>query len=180
MKKGIAIIFLMLILFSATKTVFAANWSPAKDEYWIQVNKEQLRISLFKGYEPQKSWYVSVGRGVGTIKKSRFDFITPTGTYTIYRTIKDASKIVYDPSWFDEPGEPTEGVYGSKLISFYNKWQIAIHGTNVPNSIGRRVAHGCIRMRNAEIDVLVPYVKRGMKLVITDGMKDRPFSKETI
>jgi hypothetical protein len=50
----------------------------------------------------------------------------------VRRVLQDASQLVYDPAWFDEPGEPQKGVYGSKLISFYNPGRFAIHGTNSP------------------------------------------------
>ena len=29
-----------------------------------------------------------------------------------------------------------------------------LHGTNVPNSIGKNASHGCIRLRNADIEQL--------------------------
>lgn len=158
----------------------AEPWAPKEDEYWIKINKEQLRLSLVKGNKNQYTWPVSIGRGKDGPKKSRLDLITPTGTFTIYRVLQDASKLVYDPKWFGEPGEPAEGVYGSKLISFYNNWQIAIHGTNNPSSIGKRVTHGCIRLRNEDIDKLVTFVKPKMKLVIVDRDTEREFFKETL
>lgn len=181
MKKLIFIILSALIFIPAVVFVASAEqWRPAENEYWIKVNKEQLRLTIYKGTEPVKCWQVSVGRGRGTVKQSRFDFITPTGTFTVYRVVQDATKLVYDPAWFNEPGEPQDGVYGSKLISFYNKWQIAIHGTNNPNSINKWATHGCIRLRNRDIEDLVTYVKPKMKLVIIDKNPGRMFYKETI
>ena len=150
MRKILSYVLFAALLLSLPGTALAAKCVPKADEYWIQVNKEQLRLSLYKGREVQKSWYVSIGKGKGTEKTSRMDLITPAGTYTIYRVVEDASKLVFDPKWFAEEGEPQEGVYGTKLISFYNKWQIAVHGTNAPWSVGRRATHGCIRMRNKE------------------------------
>jgi lipoprotein-anchoring transpeptidase ErfK/SrfK len=178
MKKYSIVIALLLSALCLTNA--EAAFKPKNGEYWLKINKEQLRLTLYKGYEPYKSWYVAIGKGRGTVKESRTDFITPTGTFTIYRVVEDATKLVYDPAWFDEPGEPQEGVYGSKLISFYNKWQIAIHGTNSPSSIGKRVTHGCIRMRNSDIEDLASYVRPKMKLVIVDGDKERKFYRETI
>ena len=170
----------MLLLFICASSAFAAEWSPNQDEFWIKVNKQQLRLSLLKGERLVKSWPVSVGRGRGAVKTSRMDLITPTGTFTIYRVVPDAEKLIFDPKWFDEEGEAKAGVYGTKLISFYNKWQIAIHGTNAPWSIGRRSTHGCIRLRNHDIEELVKYVKPRMKVVIVDKNEKVPFSKETI
>jgi lipoprotein-anchoring transpeptidase ErfK/SrfK len=86
--------------------------------------------------------------------------------------IQDATALVYDPKWFGEPGEPQKGAYGAKLISFYNPWEIALHGTNSPNSIGKRATHGCIRMRNKDIVELSKSVKPGMRLWIVE--KDEP------
>ncbi|MDO5116069.1 MAG: L,D-transpeptidase [Synergistaceae bacterium] len=171
-----ALLFIILCAASAQ----AAQWSPKADEYWIKVNKEQLRLTLYKGHETVKSWPVSVGRGRGKTKKSRLDLITPTGTYTIYRVVHDAEKLVFDPAWFNEEGEPSAGVYGTKLISFHNSWQIAIHGTNNPGSVGRWATHGCIRLRNPDIEDLVAYVRPKMKVVIVESNQNLPYSKETI
>ena len=93
--------------------------------------------------------------------------------------MQDAEKLVFDPAWFNEPGEAKAGVYGTKLISFYNNWQIAIHGTNAPWSVGRWATHGCVRLRNKDIEKLVTYVKPNMRVVIIDK-DEMPFSRETI
>lgn len=180
MKKILLYVLFTALLLSLPQTALAAQWAPKANEYWIQVNKQQLRLSLYKGKEVQKSWYVSIGKGKGTEKTSRLDLITPTGTYTIYRVVEDASKLVFDPKWFNEEGEPQAGVYGTKLISFYNKWQIAVHGTNAPWSVGRRATHGCIRMRNKEIEDLTTYVKPKMKIEIVENNASLPFYKETL
>ena len=145
-----------------------AEWAPSAEEYWIKIDKEQLKLHLYKGKENiVKSYRVAIGKGVG-VKKSRTDLITPEGTFKIWRVIQDATQLVYDPKWFNEPGEPQKGAYGAKLISFYNPWQIAIHGTNSPGSIGRKVTHGCVRLNNRDITQLVTYIKPGMRLVIVD------------
>jgi len=172
---------------------FAEGWTPGSDEYWIRINKARLQLTLYKGKSSVVSYPVAIGRGRGTVKKSRFDFITPAGSYTIWRVIQDAKKIKYDPSWFNEPGEAKAGVYGSKLISFRNNWQIAIHGTSSPRSIGRRVTHGCIRLRNRDITQLVKFVHPPMHLEIVEGaagegkgysgtqaVKERALIKESI
>ena len=177
--KKIFIIALFLLFACAAAASAASPWSPKAGEYWIKVNKQQLRLTLFKGGEVVKSWPVSIGKGRGKVKSSRLDLITPRGTFTIYRVIPDATKLVFDPAWFDEPGKAAPGAYGSKLISFYNKWEIAIHGTNNPGSVGRWATHGCIRLKNPDIEDLVNYVKPKMKIVIVEN-NDIPFLKETI
>ncbi|MDD4159622.1 MAG: L,D-transpeptidase [Synergistaceae bacterium] len=181
MKNIFALIVITLIfMFYADQGSASAQWQPKDGECWIGINKEQLRLTLYKGSDPVKTWQISIGKGKGTEKKSRFDLITPSGTFTIYRIVEDASKLVYDPAWFNEPGEPEAGVYGSKLISFYNKWQIAIHGTNNPSSIGKWATHGCIRLRNRDIEDLAKDVKPKMKLVIVEKDTNIKFYRETI
>ncbi len=44
--------------------------------------------------------------------------------------------------------------------------QYAIHGTNVPNSIGGYVSYGCIRMYNADISDLYERVGVGTRVVV--------------
>jgi lipoprotein-anchoring transpeptidase ErfK/SrfK len=44
--------------------------------------------------------------------------------------------------------------------------QYAIHGTNVPSSIGHEVSFGCIRMHNKDILDLFKRVKVGTKVVV--------------
>jgi lipoprotein-anchoring transpeptidase ErfK/SrfK len=43
-----------------------------------------------------------------------------------------------------------------------------IHGTNRPNSIGRNVSHGCIRMRNHEVEELFKMVAVGDQVELYD------------
>ena len=43
----------------------------------------------------------------------------------------------------------------------------AIHGTNAPESIGRFVSYGCIRMFNADITELYRLVRIGTRVVVT-------------
>jgi lipoprotein-anchoring transpeptidase ErfK/SrfK len=146
----------------------ASSYAAANDELWIKIDKKKLQLYLCKGGDTVlKTYPVAIGRGVGT-KKTRTDLITPTGVFKIWRVVEDATQLVYDPKWFGEPGEPQKGAYGAKLISFYNPWQIAIHGTNAPSSIGKRVTHGCVRLRNKDISELTSYVKPGMRLLIVE------------
>lgn len=157
-----------------------AAWSPSASELWIRIDKEDMKLYLYEGKgKIIKTYPVAIGSGKGTEKKTRTDLITPEGTFKIWRVIQDATQLIYDPKWFGEPGEPQKGAYGAKLISFYNPWQIAVHGTNSPGSIGKKVTHGCVRLRNRDITQLVTYVKPGMRLVIT-GKGHRIVEKDTL
>ena len=142
------------------------EWNPKPSERWIEVVKKERRLYLRQGEKVLKTYRVAIGSGKGT-KKSPIDKITPVGVFTI-RRIADPTDWVFDPKVFNEPGEPQKDVYGKWAISFKNPWNLAIHGTNAPWSIGKAVTHGCIRLKNPDIEELVKHVKPGMKLVIRE------------
>lgn len=158
---------------SASDTKQPGEWSPKPSERWLEVVKKERRLYLRQGDQILKAYRVAIGSGRG-VKKSPIDKITPVGVFTI-RRIADARNWVFDPKVFNEPGEPQKDVYGKWAISFKNPWNLAIHGTNAPWSIGKAVTHGCIRLRNEDIEELIKHVKPGMKLVIREkplGGKD--------
>lgn len=41
-----------------------------------------------------------------------------------------------------------------------------IHGTNQPNSIGRAMSSGCIRMANEDVEYLYANVKIGTRVIV--------------
>ena len=151
---------------SASDTKQPGEWSPKPSERWLEVVKKERRLYLRQGDQILKAYRVAIGSGRG-VKKSPIDKITPVGVFTI-RRIADARNWVFDPKVFNEPGEPQKDVYGKWAISFKNPWNLAIHGTNAPWSIGKAVTHGCIRLKNPDIEDLIKHVKPGMKLVIRE------------
>ncbi|HJV47250.1 MAG TPA: L,D-transpeptidase family protein [Bacillota bacterium] len=59
--------------------------------------------------------------------------------------------------------------FGSRWMEINVPWGIyGIHGTNKPGLIGRYVSHGCIRMKNKDVEQLYKLVKVGTKVTI-DG-----------
>ena len=81
---------------------------------------------------------------------------SPTGTYTIINSITD-------PTWYTKgkivgPGKCNP--LGTRWLGLSLKGY-GIHGTNVPSSIGRNASHGCIRMRNRDVEELFKMVAVG-------------------
>lgn len=75
-----------------------------------------------------------------------------------------------------QPPDPT-GPYGtfayglsgySDTLDAFNDGpgQLGIHGTNQPELIGTKVSHGCIRMRNEDIEQLVPVLPLGVPVEV--------------
>ncbi|MNN78377.1 putative L,D-transpeptidase YkuD [compost metagenome] len=92
--------------------------------YWIIVDISQFMLHLLEGDRVVKSYPI----GIGTIASA-----SPEGTFTI---------INKQPN----PGGPF-GVLWMGL----SKPHYGIHGTNRPDSIGKRSSHGCIRMYNDDV-----------------------------
>lgn len=59
------------------------------------------------------------------------------------------------------------GGFGSRWIGLDVPWGIyGIHGTNKPWLIGRAVSHGCIRMRNQDVEKLYELVSPGTEVKV--------------
>jgi hypothetical protein len=69
------------------------------------------------------------------------------------------------------------GGFGSRWLGLNVPWGMyGIHGTNRPQLIGQRVSHGCIRMRNRDVEDLYPYVPTGTLVhVIGHPLVSTPF-----
>lgn len=81
---------------------------------------------------------------------------TPSGVYTI------ATQVPH-PTWYGPKGVVAPGKanpLGTRWIGLSLRGY-GIHGTNAPASIGRRASHGCIRMRNADVEELFELVHAG-------------------
>jgi L,D-transpeptidase ErfK/SrfK len=81
---------------------------------------------------------------------------SPTGTFQIVNHIAD-------PTWYG----PGKIVAPGKCNPLGTRWMglsrrgYGIHGTNRPDSIGHNASHGCIRMRNREVEQLFQMVAVG-------------------
>ncbi|TCO76510.1 L,D-transpeptidase family protein [Marinisporobacter balticus] len=60
--------------------------------------------------------------------------------------------------------------FGTRFMALNVPWgKYGIHGTNKPNSIGWASSHGCIRMKNKDIEELYKIVKVGTPVIIWGG-----------
>jgi len=81
---------------------------------------------------------------------------SPVGVFTIANSIAD-------PTWYGKgkvvpPGKGNP--LGTRWLGLSLKGY-GIHGTNVPSSIGHNASHGCIRMRNRDVEALFQMVRVG-------------------
>lgn len=64
-----------------------------------------------------------------------------------------------NPVWKNVPPGPANPV-GTRWLGLSIKGY-GIHGTNAPRSIGKAASHGCIRMRNRDVEELFALVAQG-------------------
>ena len=89
---------------------------------------------------------------------------TPVGTFKI-------TKKITNPTWFKAgaviaPGTP-ENLLGTRWLGF-DLAGYGIHGTTDPQSLGRQVTQGCVRLANSDVEELFSIVPEGTEVTILD------------
>jgi lipoprotein-anchoring transpeptidase ErfK/SrfK len=81
---------------------------------------------------------------------------SPAGTFTIVSRVSNPT--YYKPGKIIEPGSTNP--VGTRWIGLSEKGY-GIHGTDDPRSIGFAKSHGCIRLRNRDVEQLFERVRAG-------------------
>lgn len=140
---------------------------PEVPEYQSRVIKIDTREKLLGLYEGEKllaNLPITPGSG---------HLATPPGTWRILGIAQmptfrwDKSVLEYgvrSGTFYELPLGPNNPV-GVMWIGL-NKPGIGIHGTNLPQSIGRSSSHGCMRTANWDVVRLVKMISAGMTVII--------------
>ena len=113
----------------------------------IVVSIPDRKLALLENDAVVKTYNVSVGAAVSP---------SPTGSFQIVNRIPEATyyhRAVVIPASDRSP-------IGTRWIGL-NKKGCGIHGTNEPQSIGRAASHGCIRLRNRDVEDFFERVQVG-------------------
>jgi len=94
--------------------------------------------------------------GVFAVAVGAPDSPTPPGTYTVVSRIPNPT--YYKPGKIIGPGAANP--LGTRWIGL-NEKGYGIHGTDQPQSIGFARSHGCIRLRNKDVERLFDLVQPG-------------------
>jgi lipoprotein-anchoring transpeptidase ErfK/SrfK len=89
---------------------------------------------------------------------------SPVGIYKIVTSIPD-------PTWYYKGkivGPGKSNPLGTRWLGLSIKGY-GIHGTNVPSSIGHNASHGCVRMRNHDVEELFGMVGVGDQVELYAG-----------
>ena len=137
-------------------------WIPPDWHFVEQAGKKKLGLLRMK---PGQIIPVSDGiittRGADVIKRHR------DGSVQIL-TATDGKELVAGGRIIIPPGETNARKYkeilGTHRLNLGDGY--ALHGTNVPTSIGHSVSHGCVRLRNEDIETLYRMIPVGTAVYI--------------
>lgn len=119
----------------------------------VLINVPAMRLEMFEDGQLVKSYGISVGKPATR---------TPLGTFQIVTKVKN-------PTWYGPNKEVVKpgrnNPVGTRWIGLDLKGY-GIHGTSQPKSIGRAASHGCIRMRNSEVEDLFARIQIGDQVEI--------------
>jgi len=113
----------------------------------IVVSLQDCKLALIEGDKIIKIFETAVGAQSSP---------SPSGNYVIANQL---SKPTYYHSGKVIPPGPSNPL-GTRWLGLSVKG-FGIHGTNAPGSIGKKASHGCIRMRNRDVEELFERVKTG-------------------
>ena len=108
------------------------------------------KLVLFDGDRIVKIYDVAVGKPTTP---------TPEGEFRIINHVPNPT---YYGSWSRRESSPgTNNPIGTRWMGL-SAAGYGIHGTNVPSSIGKAASHGCIRMRQRDLEELFDLVNVGV------------------
>jgi lipoprotein-anchoring transpeptidase ErfK/SrfK len=122
----------------------------------ILVDKSQNTLTLKANEEIIKTYIVSTGKNNST----------PAGNFKIMDKIPN-------PPWFKPgasapiPSGSPENILGSRWLAL-DLPSYGIHGTTDPQSLGKQVTQGCVRMANPDVEELYIIVPKGTEVTIID------------
>lgn len=97
-----------------------------------------------------------------------------------WRGVKYVEEMQVDPAWAPPaevkrdnprlpdviPGGSPRNPMGARVIGLGPGGEYAIHGTNMPNTIGTAASYGCFRMHNQDVIDLYARVQMGTPVVV--------------
>jgi lipoprotein-anchoring transpeptidase ErfK/SrfK len=136
--------------------VRASDVRLTSNDYKVEVDVSDRRLRLVR--QGDVEWETPIG--VGTTKHP-----TPTGDFFLTELIMPKD----DDTVYGTFALGLSGFTDSPGAADYKGGEggLAIHGTNDPDSIGKRISHGCIRVPNDVIDYMASTLPMGTPVEIS-------------
>lgn len=137
---------------------------PQYEQRMIQIHRHEKMLDLYEGEKLLASLPITPGSST---------LPTPAGTWKILgiaampvfrwdKSVLDTGK--RSENFYMLPPGPNNPV--GVMWAALNKPGLGIHGTNVPESIGRAGSHGCMRLANWDAFRLSKMITKGMAVII--------------
>jgi lipoprotein-anchoring transpeptidase ErfK/SrfK len=154
-RTGRAWVLLVLLAGAEASAQMSITAQPRRE---VLVSIADRKLAVLRDGSVLKIFPVAVGASVSP---------SPAGGFQIANRV--ANPAYYHPGVVIPPGK--DNPLGPRWIGL-NKKGYGIHGTNEPGSIGKAASHGCIRLRNRDIQELFAMVMVG-DIVQIRGERDQ-------
>lgn len=138
--------------FELAPTKYQIPNQPISQEVHLVVKLGAKKVHVYRGNALVKSYPIAVGKP---------GYETPQGSFNVFSKQINPVFTNFKTGAVIQPG--INNPLGSRWIGVWTdgKTQIGFHGTNRPQSIGRAVSHGCIRMYDKDAIALFEKVEIG-------------------
>jgi lipoprotein-anchoring transpeptidase ErfK/SrfK len=144
----VAVSGLAVLVLLATATAAQTIQPPVpRARRQVIVSVPDRKLAVVENGQVLRIFSVAVGAKVSN---------SPTGEFQIINRVTDPA--YYHPGTVIAPGK--DNPVGTRWIGL-DKKGYGIHGTNEPWSIGKAASHGCIRLRNRDVEQLFTMLRIG-------------------
>ncbi len=125
----------------------------------LVVDLSDRQVYSYHGDQLKASYPVAIGQD---------GWETPQGTFRVID--RQTYPLWEHPITKELIGNDPRNPLGTRWISFWTDGfhSIGFHGTNRDDSVGQAVSHGCLRMRNADIEALYDSVALGTPVLVRE------------
>ena len=141
---------------SAQRTTSQSHSRPARQ---VVVSLPARKLALLENGKVLRIFPVAVGAQSSP---------SPTGEFKIVNRVSNPT--YYHAGQVIPPGK--DSPIGTRWVGLSQKGY-GIHGTNASRSIGRAASHGCIRLRNRDMEQLFPMLRTGDRVEIRRDQDER-------
>jgi lipoprotein-anchoring transpeptidase ErfK/SrfK len=145
----VSLLNLAVLTLATTIPTFAQTATPNADplKRVVLVSIPDRKLAVIEGGDVIATFPVAVGAAVSP---------SPTGEFQIVNRV--ANPTYYHPGTVIPSGK--DNPVGTRWVGLSQKGY-GIHGTNAPRSIGHAASHGCIRLRNRDMEQLFTMLRVG-------------------
>ncbi|KGX86854.1 L,D-transpeptidase [Pontibacillus litoralis] len=149
----------LLVFLLFMSPIWPVGENPSPGYPMVIVNKQTNQLAYIDKGNVQRVFHVATGKTAD---------LTPEGVHTF--TVKAINPYYRK---LNIPGGDPRNPLGTRWIGFdalhTDGRMYGVHGTNRPESIGKYVSNGCIRMHNKDVEYLYNRIPIGTKIAVVSS-----------